>query len=380
MGRRRAQESARVQAVFRFSRFSSAYRSRLLAGLLDVQNFLSATTSLSLHRVLDDPSLANEVLGCYVMSRHETHPAKSLSTVKHGLLGCQHLKPTIKGRLLTPWENLRVWEERKTTQLRPPLPVAIWCVMVGLARGHGLATSNLTRKFEWLCLASLLEIGFLCLLRPGELLKLKHSDFSFPGSFTNSHSHASIRVAAPKNRRQFGEQQFVTLGNPSAIEWLRLLCCESSEEKLWPSKPHRFVRLFKQLLKELQVDCYGFVPASLRPGGATMLYGCGIPNSTLRFIGRWTVEKSLEHYIQQATATQILNRLSEKSIRRLSSVAAACLVLVPAPKCRGNLAFLSQDISSDGPSIISWCNSYAQLVGEAGKEKGGGWAPQRGHL
>lgn len=367
MGRRRAQESARVQAVFRFSRFSSAYRSRLLAGLLDVQNFLSATTSLSLHRVLDDPSLANEVLGCYVMSRHETHPAKSLSTVKHGLLGCQHLKPTIKGRLLTPWENLRVWEERKTTQLRPPLPVAIWCVMVGLARGHGLATSNLTRKFEWLCLASLLEIGFLCLLRPGELLKLKHSDFSFPGSFTNSHSHASIRVAAPKNRRQFGEQQFVTLGNPSAIEWLRLLCCESSEEKLWPSKPHRFVRLFKQLLKELQVDCYGFVPASLRPGGATMLYGCGIPISTLRFIGRWTVEKSLEHYIQQATATQILNRLSEKSIRRLSSVAAACLVLVPAPKCRGNLAFLSQDISSDGPSIISWCNS-------------GGWAPQRGHL
>ena len=172
----------------------------------------------------------------------------------------------------------------------------------------------------------------------------------------------------------------MTLGNPSAIEWLRLLCCESSEEKLWPSKPHRFVRLFKQLLKELQVDCYGFVPASLRPGGATMLYGCGIPISTLRFIGRWTVEKSLEHYIQQATATQILNRLSEKSIRRLSSVAAACLVLVPAPKCRGNLAFLPQDISSDGPSIISWCNSYAQLVGEAWKEKGGGWAPQRGHL
>lgn len=66
MGRRRAQESARAQAVFRFSRFSSAYRSRLLAGLLDVQNFLSATTSLSLHRVLDDPSLANEVLGCYM--------------------------------------------------------------------------------------------------------------------------------------------------------------------------------------------------------------------------------------------------------------------------------------------------------------------------
>ncbi len=138
MGHRRDPESARVQAVFRFSRFSSAYRSRLLAGLLDVQSFLREATGLSLQRVLSDPNLANEVLGCYVMSRHETHPAKSLSTVKHGLLGCQHLRPTIKGRLLTPWENLRVWEERKTTQLRPPLPAAIWCVMVGLARGHGL--------------------------------------------------------------------------------------------------------------------------------------------------------------------------------------------------------------------------------------------------
>ena len=82
------------------------------------------------------------------MSRHETHSVKSLSMVKCGLLGCQHHMPTIKGHLMTPWENLRVWEERKTTQLRPPLPVAIWCVMVGLARGHGVATTNLARKLS----------------------------------------------------------------------------------------------------------------------------------------------------------------------------------------------------------------------------------------
>ena len=167
MGRERDRQSSREQAAFRFSRFSSAYRSRLLSGILDVQRFVKETTGLQLHRILSNPSLANEVLGAYmtyVTSRHETHSVKSLSMVKRGLLGCQHLVPTIKGHLMTPWENLRVWEERKMTQLRPPLPVAIWCVMVGLARGHGVATTNLARKLEWLCLASLLELGFLCLL------------------------------------------------------------------------------------------------------------------------------------------------------------------------------------------------------------------------
>jgi hypothetical protein len=48
-----------------------------------------------------------------------------------------------------------------------------------------------------------------------------------------------------------------------------------------------------------------------------MLYGRGLSISQLRFAGRWTAGKSLEHYIQQAMATQILNKLSSETISRL---------------------------------------------------------------
>ena len=45
-----------------------------------------------------------------------------------------------------------------------------------------------------------------------------------------------------------------------------------------------------------------------------MLFGQGVGISVLRFIGRWSAERSLEHYIQQAMATQIVNRLDATAI------------------------------------------------------------------
>ena len=57
-------------------------------------------------------------------------------------------------------------------------------------------------------------------------------------------------------------------------------------------------------------------------------YNQNVPISTLRFMGRWTVEKSLEHYIQLAMATQILNKLDQSVVSRLSKLAPLCLSCV----------------------------------------------------
>ena len=67
-------------------------------------------------------------------------------------------------------------------------------------------------------------------------------------------------------------------------------------------------------MDELGVKACNFTPASLRPGGATMYFSRGVQISTLRFMGRWTAEKSLEHYIQLAMATQIMNKLDETAV------------------------------------------------------------------
>lgn len=351
------------QAFFRFTRFSKAYRSRLLGGLQDVQHFCRQECGgLQLRTLLTHPRVADRVLARYVINRHSDNRKYTLSLVKHGLLGCQHLMPTLRGKLSTAWENLRVWEEKRRTKLRPPLPVPIWCFMVGLARGHSKVSSSERQKRDWNRVALLLELGLLCLLRPGELFRLKGSDFALPGDFSLSQNHAAIRIISPKNRRQFGDEQFVTLKNPNTMAWLRDTGIIGSELPLWHSTAHRFTKLFKQLVTELGLQDCNFTPGSLRPGGATMLYGRGWSIGQLRFAGRWTAEKSLEHYIQQAMATQILNRLDVAVVERLQRLGPLCLKLILHPSLLLRNILLPKIVKRDGPALIKWCTCYGELA------------------
>ena len=232
------------QALYRLSRFSGPYRSRLLSGLQDVQSYCKINTELPLKRLLRQPKLADRVLGQYVMDQHKQDSGAALSRVKHALLGCQHLIPQLRGKLCTAWENIRVWQEQRTSKLRPPMPVPVWVLMVGLARGRGIVADTQRDRNVWLIMAILLELGLLCMLRPGELMKLKHSDFALPGQFNLSNSMAAIQITAPKNRRQFGDHQFVSLKNPNTISWLECFVVEGSQDPFWPASRYVFVKMF----------------------------------------------------------------------------------------------------------------------------------------
>ena len=180
---RSAQTGTASQVHFRFSRFSAPYRSRLLQGLCDLQDYCKQELGQDLRVLIRQRRVIDRLLGAYVMDRHASSDGKQLSLVKHALLGCQHLNPRLRGRLAISWENLRVWEEQKVANLRRPLPVPIWVCTVGLSRAHGFTAQDGAVRSQWFIMAILLEIGMLCLLRPGELLKLRHSDFALPGSF-----------------------------------------------------------------------------------------------------------------------------------------------------------------------------------------------------
>lgn len=94
-----------------------------------------------------------------------------------------------------------------------------------------------------------------------------------------------------------------------------------------------------------------------------MLYGRGWSIAQLRFAGRWTAEKSLEHYIQQAMATPILNRLEPHTVHRLRRLGPLCLNLLLHPADRTLPSFMPKVVSSSGPSLIRWCACYADLSG-----------------
>ena len=115
------------------------------------------------------------------------------------------------------------------------------------------------------------------------------------------------------------------------------------------------------LMKELSVETLKFSPASLRPGGATLYYNQNVPISTLRFMGRWTVEKSLEHYIQLAMATQIMNKLDSRPIARLKKVGYLCIAQVLSAMCE-NLVRPIPGKSATAKQLVEWCDAYASLA------------------
>ena len=282
--------------------------------------------------------------------------------VKHALLACQHVYPHLKGKLQVSWSNLKTWEEQRIAHLRPPIPVPIWMLALGLVRAHEKLETNPKNQWAWKVFGVLLEVGLLCMLRPGELLNLTHADVSLPGSFVMSRQHAALRISSPKNRRQFGTYQFVLLKHPNAINGLASIFQEGKTTTLWPLSVREFGNHFKMIMKELGVSPMNLTPASLRPGGATMYYNQGVAIGTLRFMGRWTVEKSLEHYIQLAMATQIINRLDSVVISRLTKIAPLCLLHV---LCDGDLAIPLGKLPSRKATAIeitNWCDSFVNLA------------------
>ena len=204
------------------------------------------------------------------------------------------------------------------------------------------------------------------MLRPGELLRLTHEDISLPGSFIMTRSHGALRITSPKNRRQFGENQFVLVKHENTLAWLARVHDKNSINKaLWKWSGREFSLKFSTIMTELGVKACNFTPASLRPGGATMYFNQGVHSSTLRFMGRWTVEKSLEHYIQLAMATQIMNRLDESAVLRLRKLAHLCLkcllaadvvikALEPLPSRKASTA-----------DLACWCDRFVSLVEDA---------------
>ena len=353
----------RVSAVaFRLSRFSPAYRQRLLDGLKDLHEYTLRVHGCTLEAVSRKPVFADVVLGEYVICRFNEKKNGSLSLVKHALLGCQHTFPTLKGKIATCWANLKTWEEQRTSRLRPPLPGPIWIMCLGLARAHSMTESSSRLRDMWMVFAALVEVGFLCMLRPGELIKLVHSDLALPGTFVTSQKHAALRVASPKNRRQFGDHQFVLLRHINAIACLERIHKPNCTDRIWKFSRREFSDRFRQIMNELGVTDCRFTPASLRPGGATLYYGQGVNIGTLRFMGRWSVEKSLEHYIQLAMATKIVNQLSISSVERLTKLGPLCLAQVldsaeflsytgPLPKRGGG-----------SKELLDWCERYAALA------------------
>lgn len=197
------------------------------------------------------------------------------------------------------------------------MPDAIMRAMVALSFAWG-----------WIDIGMLVMVGFLGLLRPGELLALRVADFILPSTTMSAIRRLHIRIGAPKMRRLAARREHVTIDDEEVIQLVEKMCKDKDRnQRIFPGSAAQFRVLWNQLCGALHishVDQVGMTPASLRAGGATFWFQLRDNSEWVRFRGRWASTRMLEIYIQEAGVDQIMQDLApdvRAHIARLANAA-----------------------------------------------------------
>jgi hypothetical protein len=180
--------------------------------------------------------------------------------------------------------------------------------MVGLIFGLLLEPHNAR---YWLPFAVLTRVGWHGLLRPGEVVAVvSHGVATCGGRVRKVRTGGVVMIEEPKNRRAMGRRQFTTISDDLSLRWLEWLLRELPRGvRLFPGSPQKFRDLLEQSLTILGLQGLGFTLGSLRSGGATAFFLATKNVPALRITGRWSNERSLEVYVQEAMCALICTQV-----------------------------------------------------------------------
>ena len=244
--------------------------------------------------------LEEYVIQLYLEGQTRQTAAESLKVVvqKYGWL---------RSALAGPWNILKTWEVLEPSQHHKPLPKQILYAIVITALA-----------WEWQRVGVLLVVAFFGLLRPSEAIALRRKDVSLPSDHWEK-GILYIRVGAPKTRMKAARDQHVRIDEPMIADWIsKMIGSMPPWSRIWHGSLAAFKSRFDLLQKEVLGSCV-FVPASLRPGGATYLFRVFEENlQRLQWRGRWRSIRMLEIYVQELGAAEVWTTFSPKVRAKVS--------------------------------------------------------------
>lgn len=202
------------------------------------------------------------------------------------LSGIQHFLHT-RRRVPGAWQLLSTWARLEVPSRAPPLPRDLALAMAGLAIHH--------RRHDY---ATLVLLAFHCFLRPNEFLAVQSGrvDFSADGQ-------AVLSLPWTKIGQQRGARETIVVQDALVVFWLRKqLRGKAAGAPLLEGKPRGFRQFFSNALAELQATGHGFMPYSLRRGGATHDFNIHQDLQRTLFRGRWSDMRTGRIYICDGAA------------------------------------------------------------------------------
>lgn len=234
------------------------------------------------------PLLLDDAITNFIHFLYESGRGKALA--QSVLYGIHFYIPQWKQLLPLAAKAITGWDKRSPSQSYPPLT---WDLAV-------LIAVRLARSASFAMGVGLL-LAFDCFLRLNELTAISSFDISdtsearLGSQFQGMH----IRLAATKT----GREQSVRVNDP-AVESLVRQLLHSRRRKPFPFSAEEFRRCFHRACDGLHLPP-GFVPHSLRHGGATMWFLQGRSMEDIMHRGRWSSSKTARRYVQAGRALLI---------------------------------------------------------------------------
>ena len=171
--------------------------------------------------------------------------------------------------------------------------------------------------------AFLIMLGFDSFLRTGELLSLIIDDVVI-----DEGGSGIVKLAHTKTGQRTAAYEATTINDPLCVQLFRIYLRElpqntSSRNYIFLPKPHVFYSLFKEGLRWLGIEGYGFQPYSLRRGGATAYFRATRNMEATLDRGRWASARVARIYINDGLAKEVELRFTKEIQTRLQLYAGA---------------------------------------------------------
>jgi hypothetical protein len=252
-----------------------------------------------------EPAPDYETLDSHLCSYLEClwHEGENKGLANDTLSGSQHFLIT-RRRFAGAWSLLTTWGKLEVPCRAPPLPLF---AVLGLA-GYGIAHGR--EDF-----AAVILTAYHCILRTGEMLSLAPQFLALDSSY-----RGAIALPWTKIGQQRGAQESVTVDESLAGFWLVRICRQrAAEAPLFAGSSHCFRALFNKALLDTGLNGHGFMPYSLRRGGATHDFLSHQSMQRTLHRGRWGDARTGKIYITDGAAQIVALRISPACIARLQA-------------------------------------------------------------
>ena len=215
---------------------------------------------------------------------------EGLSRFADVLSALPHVMRNIRGMFKDAWVLVDTWRMNEIPSRATPFSKKVLGALVG----------KCVLDDDWIFAASLL-LAFQGMLRPCELLNLRVGDISL----TKRGQDIIVNLGLTKGGRRKGAEETIVLSDRALWSLLRLVNINRKPgDPFLDLKSHVFRRRFAELLSFCGLDGLGYMPYSLRRGGATTLFRETANLELVMVRGRWQSQRTARIYVNDGMAAE----------------------------------------------------------------------------